>query len=881
MLKQYLALCIVMLAFGVKAQTVILKGTVKDSLQKPLSYANVIAKPSDKEKNLQFAITDDEGYYKLELAKNENYTISISYIGYETINYTFLASKNTVKNFIVKEAKNQLEEVVIELPVTVKGDTTTYKANKFTTGEERKLKNVLKKLPGVEVDKDGGITVQGKKVTTMLVDGKKFFGGNTKLAVDHIPADAVDKVQVIDNYNEVAFLKNLTDSDKTAMNIQLKEDKKRFVFGDVEAGKGNQNYYRTHANLFYYSPKTNVNFIGNLNNTGEKTFTFKDYLSFSGGVNAVFSGNFNFRSSDFSQFLETRDLVDSRQKFGALNITKATSDKFDISGYAIFSHTNTGSFLETQNQYPGIQEDKTQRIKNRTILGIGRLSMEYAPNSKTQWYSRTQVKRTDNLKNNAILSVRNGINNTIGTATDGTATYINQNIEWHKQQSENHTFSATANYTFDNNNPQTIWNTNLPILPGLIPVVSPQNNYHLEQQKRVKQQHFNAIFKDFWVLNNNNHIYTTLGFDLKQEDFFTNDFQILDNGNTNDFSGALFGNDLRYRLNDFYLGVHYKFRVGKMTLKQGFHAHYYHWKIDAQGHKKWVVLPDFLAKVKFNKSRTLQFRYNLKTNFSDASKLTRRFYLRSYNSVYRGNPNLGNELFHNANLYYSRFSLYRGVMMHASINYSKKIRGFITDLEQRGIDQNLTTILIDNPNESWRFSGLASKRIKKIKYKVEASAHFSNFTQKNQNVFENNKSRNYDLELGIETLYDNFPTIELGYKHSIGNYIRPNSISKFTVDEPFVNIDYDFLKGFVFSFDYTFYNYKNKAQGFKNTYEIANTSLSYKHEDSAWSYKISAQNLFDTKFKQSNSFSQVLSLISDEKTFILPRIVMFSIGYNL
>ena len=126
----------------------------------------------------------------------------------------------------------------------------------------------------------------------MLVDGKKFFGDNSKLAVDNIPADAVDKVQVIDNYNEVAFLKNLTDSDELAMNIQLKEDKKRFVFGDLEAGKGNDEFCKAHANLFYYSPKTNVNFIGNVNNIAEKTFTFRDYISFQGGVNTIFRGNF-------------------------------------------------------------------------------------------------------------------------------------------------------------------------------------------------------------------------------------------------------------------------------------------------------------------------------------------------------------------------------------------------------------------------------------------------------------------------------------------------------------------------------------------------------------------------------------------------------------
>ena len=147
------------------------------------------------------------------------------------------------------------------------------------------------------------------------------------------------------------------------------------------------------------------------------------------------------------------------------------------------------------------------------------------------------------------------------------------------------------------------------------------------------------------------------------------------------------------------------------------------------------------------------------------------------------------------------------------------------------------------------------------------------------NQLQTNKSNSYSYQFGIETLFDKFPTIELGFKKTIGNYTSSNSTSKFTTSEPFVNVDYDFLKGFVFLFEYTRYDYRNTTQGLKNIYELANTTLSYKKEDSAWGYKITANNLFDTTFKQSNSFSNYL--ISDTKTYILPRVFMFSISYNL
>ncbi|MCG1035148.1 carboxypeptidase-like regulatory domain-containing protein [Polaribacter sargassicola] len=864
------------------SQKVTLSGSVKDSLQTPMPYANVIAKPKDVSKNLQFAITDNEGYYKLLLEKGDTITISISYLGYKPLNYQFIALKSAKKDFVLQQSSEQLDEVVIEMPVTVRGDTTTYKTDKFVNGTERKLKDVLKKLPGVEVDKNGGITVQGKKITPVLVDGKKFFGGNSKLAVENIPANAVGNVQVIDNYNEVAFLKGLTDSDETAMNIQLKEDRKRFVFGDIEAGKGNKEFYKTSANLFYYSPKTNVNFIGNINNIGEKTFTFRDYMSFSGGVNAIFSSNFNFKGGDFSQFMESRDLLSSKQKFGALNITKTATSTLDIAGYAIFSNTNTSSFVENQNEYTTFTEQKTNKTATDNLLGIGNLNIEYTPNNKEKWYARTQVKRTNNTNTNTVASLINANTNTIVTDRDLTATYINQNIEWHKRQNDKHTFSSVFNYVLDKSDKTNYWQTQDAILQGLIPADADQDLLRIHQLKNTQEQNIDVVFKHFWEINNSNHIYTTLGNKFLNEDFLSDDFQTLDNGTINNFSSDDFGNDLNLKLNDFFVGMHYKFRAGIFTLKQGVELHNYKWNLNKQTqleNNKWIVLPDFLAKIEFNKSKKITINYNLKTSFSDVEKLANRFYLQSYNSVFRGNEQLENNLYHAARIYYSRFSLYRGLMFFANFNYSKQIKGVRNTVDFNDVNQFLTVKMFDNPSEDIRGSMHLEKSIKNIKYKFDVGFNSSSYIQEIEAVLQTNKNNNYNYEVGFETMFDNFPTIEVGVSRDIGKFISSNSTSKFITTEPFVTVDYDFLKGFIFNFDYKRSNYQNKTLNQKNVYEIANTTLSYKNEDSAWSYKISVQNLFDAQFKQSNSFSDYL--ISDRKTFILPRIVMFSIGYNL
>ena len=869
-------------SLGVFAQKVILKGSVKDSLQKPLSYANVIAKPINKSKNSQFTITDNEGSYRFVFQKGDTVTISISYLGYKPIDFQFIATKNTTKDFILESSPEQLDEVVIEMPVTVRGDTTIYRTDKFITGEERKLKNVLKKLPGVEVSKDGSVSVQGKKVTKMLVDGKKFFGGNSKLAIDNIPADAVDKVQVIDNYNEVAFLKNLTDSDELAMNIGLKKDKKRFVFGSVEAGKGNDDFYKSHANLFYYSPKANINLIANINNIAEKTFTFKDYLNFQGGVNAIFSGNFSFNGGDFSQFLENRDVLESVQKFGALNITKTTSDKLDISGYFIVSKTEEENRFETQNDYSTFNEFRANNILSENFLSIGKLGLEYKPNDIEQWYFRTQVKATNSERGNDIISTILNQTNTISTSRELDNIDINQNIEWHKKYSEKHTFSSILNYKYIKDERFSLWQTEDNILQGLIPVVTNQNLLQILQDKNRRKHNLDAIFKYFWEINNNNHIYTTVGNKYLQENFITDDRQKLDNGFLNNFSSNGFGNDLDFTLNNLFLGIHYKFRAGIFTVKQGVNLHNYSWIVDQQNklnQNKWVLLPDFLAKIEFNSSKKIELRYSLKTFFSDASKFVNQFYLQSYNSVFRGNSTLENNLFHSARIYYSRFSLYRGLIMNLSANYSKQIRGVRNTVEFDGINQFLTPQLFKNPSESVDFRGNIYKKINKVRYKLDGSTSFATFLQEVDNTFQKNRNDNYSYNFGLETTFESFPNIEIGFKKSVGSFTSSNNKSRFKTNEPFVKIDYDFLKGFIFSFDYTLYDFENKTLNQKNRFDVANFTLSYRKENSAWSYKVFSNNLFNTGFKRNSSFSQFL--ISDTRTFILSRVLMFSIGYNL
>ena len=150
-----------------------LTGTISDTLNNPLESANVIAKPLQQNASIKFAIADNKGRYKLELEKDVRYEIRVSYIGF--VEETFIYEPNSeikTYDFKLKPTGIDLKEVIINHkyePIIIKKDTLVYDVKAFTTGNERKLKDQLEKLPGVEVDKDGGVTVQGKRVTKFLV----------------------------------------------------------------------------------------------------------------------------------------------------------------------------------------------------------------------------------------------------------------------------------------------------------------------------------------------------------------------------------------------------------------------------------------------------------------------------------------------------------------------------------------------------------------------------------------------------------------------------------------------------------------------------------------------------------------------------------------
>lgn len=300
MRKVYLLLALLictMAAFAQRNGTI--KGIAFDSISKqPVPMATITVLEKKDSSLVTFSMTDAQGRFELKGIPNGEYRLLITHVNYHSSNTFFsISDENKHKDFgqvPMADAAKVLAEVVVgneAPPVTMVGDTVQYNAGSFRVQPNANVEQLLKKLPGVKVDKDGNITAQGERVNRVLVDGKEFFGNDPKIATKNLPADAVDKVQVYDKQSDQAQLTGFDDGNyEKTINLKLKKDKKKGVFGKVMAGAGDKERYEGRFNVNSFKGARQLSAIGLGNNTNAEGFSFMDILNFTGAMNQMRQG---------------------------------------------------------------------------------------------------------------------------------------------------------------------------------------------------------------------------------------------------------------------------------------------------------------------------------------------------------------------------------------------------------------------------------------------------------------------------------------------------------------------------------------------------------------------------------------------------------------
>lgn len=864
-----------------------------DTIKNPITYTNLIATPLVENLNITFAITDTDGNYKLNLRVGTPYKIEISHLGFSKLTDTVDITQDTNKTYTLQERSELLDQVIInqKMAIVVKEDTIIYRTNQFKTGEERKLREVLKKLPGVEVDRDGNVKVNGKKVTKLMVDGKTFFTGDTKLAVNNIPADVVDEIVVQDNYSIVPFLKGLIDTDQMALNIKLKEGKKEFVFGDLEAGGGVKDRFLFHPTLFYYGPKTAINVIGDINNIGKKSFTLNDYINFEGGFASLLDGSTSFAdlyNSDFAQFLNQENFLYQKNDFGAGSISQQLSPALRLEAFSIVNKGKTDTQNSNTINYltdDAVDENRETSTSDNVVFTLNKFKLRYQPDNETDLAYDAFIKTSKGDALQDIISLTTEDITSTNTLQQLKNVSVNQELHYNKRFSYEHTSTVTANYSYSIQENDYDWLFNQPVFNNLIPFEEEENGFfNILQTTSVTKHQANINLKHYWILDKFNHIYPQVGFRFLDESFMSLDRQLLQDGGINGFQENGFNNETHFRLNDNYIGLQYKVKTGNFIFKPGLMYHFYSWKVnqfseETANNQKSVLLPELNMRYELSSAEKIEFDYQLKTGFSNVQQYANRLRLTSFNQLRQGNEDLENELYHTARLSYRQFNLYKGIFINANLSYMKREKSIRNTTQIEGIDQVNTSIYTSLPENSYVFTGSFGKQLGDYRLTLLGNLSLTDYTRIVNDDLIGFQSNNHSYTLKVETHFKDWPNFEIGWEQQLSNFKSDNSQNNFTQIDPYVTLDWDFLNDFILSADYSYNYYKNLNTNQINQFNIGNFSLYYNKEESPWGFEIDVDNIFDVRYTNENFFNQFL--VEDTNIFIQPRTILFKLSYKL
>ncbi|MBV1923136.1 MAG: carboxypeptidase-like regulatory domain-containing protein [Flavobacteriaceae bacterium] len=898
-MKNILWVIMLLFSISVTAQEVNIRGVIKDSIGAPLELANIIATVKSSGEIESYAITNFEGKFRLNMPANNTYILKASFLGYETIEkeVTILEDADDMNlDFVLNSMASELEgvELIYEMPVTVKGDTIVYNADSFTNGSERKLEDVMKKLPGVEVNENGEIEVEGRTVSKVMVEGKDFFDGDSKLATQNIPADAVDKVEVLRNYNEVDQMRGIgNDQDNIAINIKLKDGKKNFWFGEVSAGVGvadDEAQYLVHPKLFYYSPKYSINLITDFNNIGEVPFTFRDYFKFTGGFRNFNRGggtNFSVENSDLGfALMQNNRANEIDTKFVAANFSWQASKKLDLSGFAILSDNETNLVTNSLTNYVlGSTEITNAVTDQRSQLGMLKLSGVYKANSNFQLDYDALLKTANQSEDNKTISNSELGTNNISENKENKPSSINQNVNFYYTLNEKNIFAGQVQHLWKDEDP--FYNAVSDSIPfsGILPVQELQNRYNINQNKNIRTNKIDAKVDYYYVLNNKSNINLTLGNTYSNQKFNSGIFQILDSNETSVFNENELNNDVTYRFSDTFLGMHYKLKAGKFTFTPGVTLHNYSLKNEqlenSTSQDDWAVLPDFNIILDLKKSESLRFNYAISSEYTDINNFAEGYVFNNYNRMFQGNRDLENSTSHSYNLNYFSFNMFNYSNINAFLNYSKRINSLKSISYFEGINQvsSLDNISSNFPDESFTASGSFSKRFKKLQFNLDGNVSYSKTNNTINNQITESKSLTQNYSASFRSNFRDWPNFEIGYNWIVNDYTSGNTDQIFYTDRPFANVDVKFLKHFTFSADWSLYNYSDKSNTIENNYSFLSADLYFKKGESPWEFKLQATNILDTKYINNDSFNEQFN--STSQYFVLPRIMMLVVKYDL
>lgn len=658
---------------------------------------------------------DANGVFVFPKVKSPEFRLEISLIGFQPLNRRFLQqaqNPETINVGVIKMrvAATQLKGVTIVgvNPVTLKEDTVDFKVSAYKVRENAPVEDVLKKLPGVDVDKDGNVTAQGKSVTKVRINGKDFMGGDLKAATKNLPADVIESVQMIDDYGDQANLTGVkTGEPNKIINFVIRPDRNKGYSVQATAGAGrdalpavnnsapsagsaikntgDQTRYLGTVNAFKFKGDRQLSLLSNLNNTNINTFTFSGGAGGRGGGGGFSGGGRgNALRGGSGTTTPTNGITDAKSI--GLNYRDQWGKKLSVYGSYSFSNnqvsTITSTFQQQTNSGIISTNDQNSTQQNQNINHRLTWNMEYKPDTVNYFkftptfsYNSTNTSSRDSI-NNFVSGVNSVSYNQTSTDNSNSPNYGANLLYNHRFGATRRNLSINANVnsskTNQFDNPVTIYTVGYPAAPRyqIINTNSRTNSVntnvsYLEPLGKISYLELNYSLTHSYTnsdkatdtLTNNNEIYQ---------------YDLLSNSYNYTFTTNRFG--INYRVT----GKKYNYTLGlggQPSVLDGFSP--------TSGQRTHVtnfnIIPTARYIYNFSRNQSLSANYNGSSNQPNFNYL--QPVIDFSNALYpvQGNPDLNPEFNNNFSVRYNKFDFATGNILFANLNFNQTQNKIVTN----------------------------------------------------------------------------------------------------------------------------------------------------------------------------------------------------------
>lgn len=904
-----------------------IKGKLTDTTTKQLLSEATVSVLLVKDSTLiSFSLSDKNGNFEIKNLDAGNYLLLISFTGYETYKTLFSITeekKATDMGEIVlqKDYKTLPGVVVTDLtPVKVNGDTVSFRADAFKTKPNATTEDLLKKLPGIQVEKDGTVKAMGENVQKVLVDGKEFFGNDPKLATKNITADMVDQVQVFDDMSEQSKFTKIDDGSRSkTINLKLKKDKNKGDFGKITAGAGSAGRYEGNLSFNHFRGNQRISLLAAANNTNKQGFSFSDIISSQGGMAQFVKGGSGFDVGAFRSAMASAggggfgggssgNGITTSRSIG-VNYNDEWGRKIDFRSSYFFSRSDNllkqSSYRQSYFPNDSTSDAHTESdSRNRNSNHRYNVRWEYAVDSMNSllYTANLNLQKSSGLYNDTAYTFSN--NNvydylaiTSSTANENKRDGINYSGELlyrKKFKKIGRTFTLGWRNGYNESEGS---NSNLAPYrfhkPDGTLSFSRNQNQRGEQDTKANNNSLSASYTEplgrnkllelNYAFNHNRNISDKETFDYNS---ISGKYDVLNMAQTNYFKNTNTSNRI---------GFNYRLQEKKYNYQLGFGVQFTELgsrSIRAATGKDTTItqnFTNFFPSASFaysiNKTKNFRFNYRGRTNAPGITQLQDVPDVSNPLQVKTGNPSLKQEFVNNFSINYSTFNMmsFRFFTTNFSVSTTgNKIVNSIDSLNQAvTITKPVNLDGVYNVN-SFTSIGLPIKKLKGSNVNLSTIVYYNrdislvykekNFTQRwliTQTFGFNYNKNKFDMGITGSLTYNN------------AHYsLQKNLNTDYFTQMYSADFSYTFKKDMIASTDFDFLINSGRTDGFNQSIPIWNASFSKQFlKNKAAELKLTVLDILNQNKSITRSIGE--NYFEDNRTNVIRRYFMISLMYSL